>query len=100
MVPAQRIPINGGATGAGIPDAENDNRDPSINNWLLLGADGMAYAYHTSGQAQYLDWATRLFRTGSRDPWFEGDPSIYSESKQTINGIAFGHTFLYRWARR
>ena len=79
---------------------ENDKRDPFINNWLLLGADGMAYAYHTSGQAKYLYRATRVFRTGSRGPWFEGDPGTSSESKQTNNSIPFGHTFLCRWARR
>lgn len=83
-----------------IPGDENDNRDPSINNWLLLGADAMAYAYHLGGGASYLDWAARLFRTGSRDPWFPDDPSIYSETKQTINSITFGHTLLYKWARR
>ncbi|MBN1965756.1 MAG: hypothetical protein JW910_13980 [Anaerolineae bacterium] len=76
------------------------NNIPSVTNWLLLGADVMAYAYHLTGQADYLEWAAILFRTGSLDPWFEGDSSMYSESKQTINGIVFGHTFLYEWAAR
>ncbi|MBI4470961.1 MAG: hypothetical protein HY650_16730, partial [Acidobacteria bacterium] len=83
-----------------IPGDDNDNRDPSINNWLLLGADAMAYAHRLSGEADYLDRAARLFRTGSRDPWFEGDPSTYSESKQTINSITFGRIFLHEWSRR
>ncbi len=82
----------------GIPGEDNDNGDPAVNNWLVLGADAMAYAYHLSGQANYLDWAARLFRTGSHDPWFEDDPSMYSETKQTINSISFGHTFLYKAA--
>jgi hypothetical protein len=76
--------------------AENDT--PDVVNWLLLGADAMAYAHHLSGEADYLERATRLFRTGSRDPWFEGDPNIYAESKETINSITFGHVFLYEWA--
>ncbi|MBI3949167.1 MAG: hypothetical protein HY314_01745 [Acidobacteria bacterium] len=84
----------------GIPGDDNDNRDPSINNWLLLGADAMAYAHRLSGEADYLERAARLFRTGSRDPWYEGDLSFYSETKQTINSITFGHIFLHVWARR
>jgi hypothetical protein len=84
----------------GISGDDNDNHDPSVNNWLLLGADAMAYAHRLSGEADYLDRAALLFRTGSRDPWYEGDPSMYSETKQTINHISFGHTFLYEWAAR
>lgn len=86
----------------GDPNDENavGNNIPSINNWLLVGADALAYAHHLSGNDKYLDWAAALFRTGSTDPWFEDDPSIYSESKQTINGITYGNTFLYEWAHR
>ena len=84
----------------GIPGEDNDNGDASVNNWLLLGADAMAYAYTLSGNANYLEWASRLFRTGSHDPWFEGDPSMYSETKQTANGVRYGNVFLYQWARR
>ena len=76
------------------------NNVPSINNWLLLGADALAYAYRLSGDETYLDQAAALFRTGSRDPWFVDDPLYYSESKQTINSITFGHLFLYEWERR
>lgn len=86
----------------GDPDDEwaEGNNIPSINNWLLLGADAMAYAYHLSGDPGYLERAAALFRTGTRDPFYEGDPSIYSESKQAINSIVFGHLFLYGWARQ
>ena len=76
------------------------NNIPSINNWLLLGADALAYAYHVSGDPQYLDWAAQLFRTGSHDPFYEGDTSLYTETKQAINSIAFGHVFLHQWDRR
>lgn len=74
------------------------NNVPSINNWLLLGADAMAYAYLLTGQDKYLETATSFFRTGTRDPFFEGDPLCYTETKQAINSIAFGHTFLFTWA--
>ncbi len=84
----------------GIPGEDNDNGDPSVNNWLLLGADAMAYAYALSGNVSYLEWASRLFRAGGHDPWFEGDPSMYSETKQTANGVRYGNVFLYQWARR
>ena len=75
------------------------NNIPSINNWLLLGADAMAYAYRLSGDADYLERGAALFRTGSRDPWFEGDENTYSSTKETANGITFGHRFLHEWAR-
>jgi hypothetical protein len=73
------------------------NNVPSVNNWLLLGADAMAYAYRLSGDRDYLERAAALFRTGSRDPWYEGDPNIYAESKETVNSITFGHMFLHEW---
>ncbi|MCJ7623429.1 MAG: hypothetical protein MUO76_07985 [Anaerolineaceae bacterium] len=73
------------------------NNIPSVNNWLLLGADAMAYAYHLSADASYLDWAAQLFQTGVHDPFYEGDDSLYTETKQTINSISFGHIFLYEW---
>jgi len=75
------------------------NNIPSVNNWLLLGADAMAYAYRLSGDADYLERGAALFRTGSRDPWFEGDEDTYSSTKETANSIVFGHTFLYVWGR-
>ena len=81
-----------------VAGEDNDNSDPSINNWLLLGADALAYAHHLSGDADYLDRAARLFRTGSRDPWYEGDANSYAESKETVNSITFGHTFLHEWS--
>jgi hypothetical protein len=74
------------------------NNIPSVNNWLLLGADTMAYAFRVSGDRKYLDWAAQLFQTGAHDPFYEGDPSLYTETKQTINSITFGHIFLYEWA--
>jgi len=45
-------------------------------------------------------WAARLFRTGSRDPWFggdEGDANTYSATKETANSVSFGHIFLHEW---
>ena len=78
-------------------DGRAANQGPAINNWLLLGADAMATAYRFSGDADYLDRAAALFRAGSRDPWYEGDPNIYAECKETINSITFGHRFLYEW---
>jgi hypothetical protein len=80
-------------------DGRAENGEPSINNWLLLGADAMAYAHHLSGDADYLEWGARLFRTGSRDPWFEGDPNIYAESKEAANSVSYGHMFLHVWGQ-
>lgn len=76
------------------------NDDPDINNWLLVGADALAYAHRLSGQADYLERAARLFRAGSRDPWYEGDANTYSATKETANGVTWGHVFLQEWAGR
>ncbi len=75
------------------------NNVPSINNWLLLGADAMAYAHYLSGDAAYLEHAAALFRTGTRDPWFEDDDNTYNSTKETANSVTFGHTFLHQWAQ-
>lgn len=75
------------------------NNVPSVNNWLLLGADAMAYAYRISGDGDYLERAATLFRTGTRDPWFEGDLNTFSSTKETVNSITFGHLFLHEWAK-
>jgi len=83
----------------GIPGEDNDNDDPSVNNWLLVAADAMAYAYQLSGEADYLEWGTRLFRTGTRDPWGEGDVNTYAQCKETANSVTFGHIFLHEWAQ-
>jgi hypothetical protein len=47
------------------------NNMPVISNWFLLSAYAIAYAYRHSGSPEYMESATRLFRTGSCDPWFE-----------------------------
>jgi hypothetical protein len=76
------------------------NNIPAVNNWLLLGADAMAYAYRLSGESDYLERAARLFRAGSRDPWFEEDANTYAQCKETANSVTFGHVFLHEWAGR
>jgi len=82
----------------GIAGEDNDNNDASINNWLLVGADAMAYAYRFSSENDYLERAARLFRTGSLDPWFEGDLNTYSATKEAANGVFMGQVFLHEWA--
>lgn len=76
------------------------NNIPSVNNWLLLGADAMAYAFHLSQDTSYLDAAETLFRTGSRNPFFVGDFLTYTATKETANSITFGNIFLHEWANR
>ena len=78
-------------------DGRSDNNEPSVNNWLLLGADALAYAYLLTETPHYLDWAAQLFRTGTRDPFFEDDPLLYTETKQTVNSIVYGNVFLNVW---
>lgn len=76
------------------------NNIPSINGWLLLGADAMAYAYELSGDPVYLTTAASLFRTGTRDPWFLDDANTYSSTKETLNSITYGNIFLHVWQQQ
>jgi hypothetical protein len=78
-------------------DGRRANDEPSVNNWMLLAADSLAYAHRLTGKASYLEAAARFFRTGTHDPWFEGDANTYSATKETVNGITWGHTFLGEW---
>lgn len=82
----------------GVAGDDNDNDDASINNWLLLGADVMAYAHRISGDDDYMERATRLFRAGSRDPWCEGCARTYTCAKEMVNSVCFGQIFLGEWA--
>ena len=79
-------------------DGRPANAEPSVNNWLLLGADALGFASRLTGDPKYLEAAEDLFRTGTLDPWYEGDANTYSATKETVNGITFGHTFLETWA--
>ena len=76
------------------------NTSASVDSWLLLGADALAYAYLLNGDPAFIEDAERLFRTGSRDPWFEGDVNTYSATKETANVLTFGNTFLTVWSER
>jgi hypothetical protein len=78
-------------------DGRADNNDPVIGNWTLVGADVLAFAHRLSGDDNYLELAARLFRTGSRDPWYEGDANTYSATKETANSVFFGQVFLREW---
>ena len=75
-------------------DEREGSYTPDVGNWTLIGADAMGYAHILSNNPNYLNWGTELFRTGTRDPFFEGDPLIYTEVKQTINSITFGQNYL------
>jgi len=95
-------PVDTGSRGA-YPyhwwmDGRAESDMPVICNWLVAGADLMAYAYRFSGEADYLERAEALFRAGTRDPWFEGDANTYSSTKETANSVFFGHVFLNEWA--
>jgi len=79
-------------------DGRAANAAPDVTNWLLLGADVLAYAHHLGGSGRYLAAAAALFRAGSHDPWFEGDANTYSSTKETANSITWGNTFLWEWA--
>lgn len=79
-------------------DQRAANGAADVSNWLLLGADAMAYAHRITGDVRYLEWGERLFRAGSHDPWYEDDANTYSATKETANAVEWGHIFLHQWA--
>jgi hypothetical protein len=81
-------------------DSRAENREPDLSSWLMLGADAMALAYKYSNEKNYFSRATVLFRTGSIDPFYEGDANTYTSTKEMANALVFGNNFIYQWARK
>ncbi len=47
-----------------------------------------------------MEWAIHLVGTRTRDPFCEGDVSMYSETRPLINSLAHGQLFLHQQARK
>ncbi len=74
-----------------------DRSDPSYldhNNWALVLADAMAYAYKYDGQVGFIQAAARLYNTGTRNPQWEGDPPVYIDTKGLVNSMNWGLVYM------
>lgn len=77
----------------------SDASYPDINNWALVMADGLAYAYKYTGHARFLDAAARFYATGTIDPRWEGDPPVYIDTKGLVNALNWGLVYMNQSAR-
>lgn len=64
------------------------------NNWALLMADILAYAYKYSGRQQFLDIAAELYETGSENPAWLDSPPVYIASKDLVNALNWGLVYM------
>ncbi len=65
-----------------------------VNDWALLMADTLAYAYKYSRQKRFLDNAARLYATGTEDQTWLDDPPVYITSKDLVNSLNWGLVYM------
>jgi hypothetical protein len=71
-----------------------NSTDLDINNWALVMADALAYAYKYSGEKKYLDAAKKFYATGTIDPVWLGDPPVYLSTKDLVNSCNWGLVYM------
>jgi len=71
---------------------ETNYRD--VNNWALVMADALAYAFKHTGQQRFLNAAQMFYATGTIDPFWEGDPSVYATTKDLVNSCNWGLVYM------
>jgi len=65
-----------------------------INNWALVAADALAYAWKYSGRSRYLNEAAKFYRTGMIDPVWLDDPPVYQATKDLVNSLNWGLVYM------
>lgn len=65
-----------------------------FNNWMLLLADALTYAYKYSGQQKFLDAAAKFYTTGTIDPVWLDDPPVYMATKDLVNSMNWGLVYM------
>ncbi len=65
-----------------------------VNNWALLMADTLAYAYKYSDRQQFLTMAAELYETGTENPVWLGSPPVYIASKDLANALSWGLVYM------
>jgi hypothetical protein len=65
-----------------------------IDNWALVTADVLAYAYKYSGNTNYLNTASKFYATGTIDPVWENDPPVFLGTKDLVNALNWGLVYM------
>jgi len=65
-----------------------------INNWALVTADALAYAYKYTGRKQFIDAAAKFYATGTIDPVWKDDPPVYLATKDLVNSCNWGLVYM------
>jgi hypothetical protein len=65
-----------------------------INNWALVMADALAYAYKFSGRTNYMTAAAKFYATGVIDPVWEDDPPVFLATKDLVNAMNWGLVYM------
>ncbi len=66
-----------------------------INNWALVTADALAYAYRYSGEERFFDAAVLFYETGITDPQWEDALPEYIDTKGLVNHLNWGLVYMY-----
>jgi hypothetical protein len=69
-----------------------------INDWALVTADVLAYAYKYSGQQRFLDMAAEFYETGTTDQVWLDDPPVYMATKDLVNSLNWGLVYMKQTA--
>ncbi|OQX23347.1 MAG: hypothetical protein BWK80_26525 [Desulfobacteraceae bacterium IS3] len=69
-----------------------------FNNWMLLLADALTYAYKYSGQQKFLEAATKFYTTGTVDQVWLDDPAVYAATKDLVNSLNWGLVYMKQTA--
>ncbi len=72
----------------------NEGNYLDIDNWALVAADALAYAYKFSGDARFLAAAQKFYRTGSEYPLWENNPIVYYDTKGLVNSMTWGLVYM------
>ena len=64
------------------------------NNWALVTADLLAYAYKYTGKKTYLATAAKFYATGTIDPVWKDDPPVYLGTKDLVNACNWGLVYM------
>ncbi len=65
-----------------------------VNNWALLMADVLTYAYRHSKESRFLNAASQLYETGTTDTVWLDDPPVYIASKDLVNSLNWGLVYM------
>ncbi len=68
------------------------------DNWLVAVADVLAgAALIFNDETIFTDYAVPVFLDGTANPFCPGCDFSYNSAKEFVNGVGFGHVFLYAY---